>query len=100
MFAKLFAYIVFLIRNVFVTFLKKTLGWLQKRLFCENKPSAVIAYNFKHKKKSKVKMKTFVQCRIRNHVGPGDYFSSSEFVFVEILVTFEIILYDVYYHWR
>ena len=32
----------------------------------------------------------------RNHVGPDEYFSSSWFVFVEFLVTFEIILNEVH----
>ena len=65
LFAKLFANTVFLIRNVFVVLAKKTLGRLRKKAFCENKLSPVIAYNLKHKKKSKIKSKikmgTFVQ---------------------------------------
>ena len=32
---------------------KKILGRLQKRLFCENKQSPMIAYNLKHKRKKK-----------------------------------------------
>ena len=54
MLAKLFAITVFLIRNVFVILSNKTLGRLQKLLFVHaNKPSQLIAYNIRHKKKAK-----------------------------------------------
>ena len=53
MFAILLANTVFLIRNVFVVLSKKTFDRFQKVFFCENKPSLVIAYNLKHKKKVK-----------------------------------------------
>ena len=47
----MFANTVFLRRNVFVVLSKKTTGRLQKKAFCKDKPSLLIAYNLRHTKK-------------------------------------------------